>query len=142
MRWTVSLQQEIWSPAQHSGLRIPRCRRCGLDLIPGPGNSICHRAAKRRKKESGKRGKEEEGEKKIERNGHSLWFIYIHTTHYIYMSVNENLSRFAHPISWSLVTMALQENLNLLALFIILHPARPSPIYSPVSFSFFYFIEL
>ena len=32
----------VWvqSPAQQSGLKL-RCRNCDLDLIPGPGTSIC-----------------------------------------------------------------------------------------------------
>ena len=32
----------VWSPAQCIRLRTQRCCSCGLDLIPGPGTSICH----------------------------------------------------------------------------------------------------
>ena len=48
MIWFASVTLLIQSPAQPSGLRIRCCHscgtgcRCGSDLIPGLGTSICH----------------------------------------------------------------------------------------------------
>ena len=54
-------QQHLWktrmqvhSLARHSGLRVWHCLSCGIvhncGYEPCPGNSICHRAAKKEKK--------------------------------------------------------------------------------------------
>ena len=51
------------SPAQHSGLRIQRCRSCdlghtgGLDLFPGPGTPYAVGRPKMKKKKRKKIGK-------------------------------------------------------------------------------------
>ena len=51
-RWRLgSTGMRVQSPARHSRLRIQHCHTCGVgwscssDGIPGPGNSICCRAA-------------------------------------------------------------------------------------------------
>ena len=47
-----SARTQVRSPAWHSGLRIWQCGSCSLGLIcgsdPWPGNSMCHREAKRK----------------------------------------------------------------------------------------------
>ena len=54
-KWLGSAGVWVWFPGQHSGLRIWCCYPCGnssnfgLDLIPGPENSICCREAKNEK---------------------------------------------------------------------------------------------
>ena len=58
-----SARMQVQSPAQHRGLRIRHCCSCGCghnggpDLIPGPGNSICLRAAKKERTEREKKKK-------------------------------------------------------------------------------------
>ena len=54
----VTAEALVWFPAQYSGLRIHRCCSCGvgyscnLDLIPGPGNSICHECDQKEKRKN------------------------------------------------------------------------------------------
>ena len=63
-QWCLgSPEMQVRYPALHSGLKIWHCCSCSLgydcswDMIPGPRNYICHRAAKKGKKKKTKLNK-------------------------------------------------------------------------------------
>ena len=64
-RWDQQLfcrtRKKVWSPAWHSGFKDPALPQLWLGSNPWPGNSVCHRAAKKERK---KRRGEERQEKR------------------------------------------------------------------------------